>query len=294
MQGVKNVGKTIAAGAAFLALSSFFSPDSALAKRKEKPCRSTRKCCLSKKVPAKGEYKPFEEKKGRKRLRYLRVFGKTSDEKVRIMVQIPGRFVRSLESLKEDAQWTAYKANADYAIVSFKESPNKKAMWHCLMRAPPEPEKSPKTSSGRKLSTSAIEDALSGTKEHTPEGIKKPEPAPEIKKRGNWYSITKFSKNPPLNGGKKYSMGGSGISSMVNANKRWIRNIFERVVKRDNSIGGKVEVKLKVRNGVVQKVSFKGGNTSPDLLQKYANLFGRSRWTGTRTILFPLILQEKN
>ena len=121
-----------------------------------------------------------------------------------------------------------------------------------------------------------------------------PEEEPKVEKQGKWRVITRFGTNPPkLRNGKPYST--SSPISMLNDNKPMIKNIFERVLKRDADVGGKVMVKITVGSaGKATKIAFSGEKINDEIVQKFAELFGRVRWSESGTVRFPLILNSSN
>jgi hypothetical protein len=164
-----------------------------------------------------------------------------------------------------------------------------------LQTKPPAPAPKP-DKPGRRL----IGDDSSGAVEHSTDAAKPsgrlitddstekpaPEPKPAVKIIGKWHTVTKFLRKPALNGGKKYSSG--NFLDMLRSNQSLIKSAFERVLKRNPDLAGKVLVRIDVgANGIPTKIKF-NGKINSELAQMYANIFGRTRWT-SKSVKFFLI-----
>jgi hypothetical protein len=251
---------------AAIAFGAFFSAGKALAKKYK---------CYTREVGSAA--KKEAQWKGRKK-RTLWAYVQNG-EKTR-QVRMPYSLFLAHKERSDAELGQLIGANLDHATAPGVQK-RKRGSWeefNCIILAP----KAPRT----RLITDDVEAA------------EKPVPIPKPPKRtihvvGNWVSPLKFKKNPPLSNGRRFSPG--TFPEMLIDNKEKIMAIFNRVLKRNPNVGGKLYVKIEIgSNGVPKKVSFQGTNLDVDLIQKYADLFGCSKWKGAGTIKFPLILNASN
>ena len=259
-----------------IAFASFFSPDTALARGENCSMQAVRK-----EIKKEAEW----QGKGRtcRQLKNLRIFVKDRESKRTIVVALDCSHVKKHYEESEDAFLRMLNDNVERGQRLADVSASGK--WQCIGDSFDSPKPGP---ARRIMPDETSPDAL-------PEV---PKPAPEkpvAKKEGRWQSVLRFKTGPPiLNNGKPYSPSQAG--SMLTDNRKWIHSIFERVLKRDADASGKVDVRIIVgTGGKAVKVQFSAEKEpNAELMQRYADLFGRVRWADSGTIRFPLLLSASD
>jgi hypothetical protein len=290
-----------AAVVAAVAFSSYFIPSTALAL----PCSA--KVVAGKQKPPSSSIVYKTEGKGKKK--------KNTDEIKTVTLTFPvdkGKVKRTLsvtmpgplfEGAKGDKVDGLLYANATVAVDKYL-MPSKRASW--TWKCAETPDNVPGADGWEIPSDTGTSPGANGVGKTTSPGTPTEKPAP-VERAGNWRAITVRKKVAPQfeigaidSTGRKVPLpvGESGIGVLFKARKPDINGLYDRALKQNPSLSGKITVQLDVgSDGYVKKVLFKGDGVNEELVRMYAGYFSRARFAGSQggfKVEFPLVFVKRD